>query len=360
MMQFAHLILRPRYSGAEMLVIALSRVHADHMHFKPPVLSLAPAAENFLPEIKKIEQVGVLVMLPPSEKSSIGRLIWLMCSLLESRCKVVFAHSLIPSFYARAVGAILGIRVVTVLHDASQDDFKPLKFRLLENVFSFLSAATISVAARAKENYKKRVWLPAPAFVIPNGIDTAKFAFSKECSKKNTIIQVGRISQLKGQMTTLQALQHLKERGIALKVLFAGLIEDPAYFQELISFVRNHSLEQQVEWLGPRSDIHVLIPASHVYVMPSLSEGFSVALIEALSTGIPVVLSQIGPFEFAREYQNVQLVQVSKADDFSAAILRALDQVRCPRDVSSYTIEKTACDYQCIAQSLTEPSFDAV
>jgi glycosyltransferase involved in cell wall biosynthesis len=52
-----------------------------------------------------------------------------------------------------------------------------------------------------------------------------------------------------------------------------------------------------VHLLGFRSDTHHLLAASDFFVLPSLAEGFSLALVEALAAGLPTVATNVACFE---------------------------------------------------------------
>jgi len=61
-----HVVLRPRYSGAEMLVKALIPMHAGH-GCRTAVCALLPSEAAFLPELKKLELLGCELFVPETE-----------------------------------------------------------------------------------------------------------------------------------------------------------------------------------------------------------------------------------------------------------------------------------------------------
>jgi len=58
--------------------------------------------------------------------------------------------------------------------------------------------------------------------------------------------------------------------------------------------VRQHGIEQNVRFLGTRGDVRTVLAASDVSVMPSTSETFSMAMLESLAMGVPVIATDVG------------------------------------------------------------------
>lgn len=103
--------------------------------------------------------------------------------------------------------------------------------------------------------------------------------------------------RVKGYEIYLKALsQMLRDSHEDTTVLIVGaeqkLHKDfPEYLKKL---TEQYGLSNNVIFLGYRNDIHSLLSASDLYVMPSLIEGYSLALMEALRAGLPVVSSRTG------------------------------------------------------------------
>jgi glycosyltransferase involved in cell wall biosynthesis len=81
--------------------------------------------------------------------------------------------------------------------------------------------------------------------------------------------------------------------------------------------------------------------------MPSAREAHSVAMIEALASGVPIVASTIPVFEFATRFSGVVAVDPASPQDYAASITERLTQAhtRHPRDLSAYSIVHVAQRY---------------
>ncbi len=80
-------------------------------------------------------------------------------------------------------------------------------------------------------------------------------------------------------------------------------------------------------------DVKPYLWASDVFVMPSRSEGFSIALLEALSSGLPVIVSDIGPFtEFIKHEYNGLISKVDDVNNFAENIEKILNMNNSERE----------------------------
>ena len=154
------------------------------------------------------------------------------------------------------------------------------------------------VQAGIKESKVQRIY---------NGIDVTKY----ECAQKKLFdvdhVVIGCIARimplLKGQDVLLRAINKLKKKFPRIMVMFAGGVaeEQKNEYKELQEYVKNNDLSTNVTFLGSVDDIPAFLNTIDICVVPSRSEGFGLALVEALSMGVPCVASNIeGPKEILR------------------------------------------------------------
>jgi glycosyltransferase involved in cell wall biosynthesis len=104
--------------------------------------------------------------------------------------------------------------------------------------------------------------------------------------------------------------------------VFAG---KPEGRQVLDRQIAELNLSGKFSILGFRTDTINLLRDSDVFVLPSLAEGFSLSIIEALSAGLPVVATRVGGAdEVIDDGRNGFLVPPSDADALSQTVIRAL------------------------------------
>ena len=72
--------------------------------------------------------------------------------------------------------------------------------------------------------------------------------------------------------------------------------------EELEQYVKEHNLEKNIQFVGFRSDVQEILQCADCFVLSSFREGLSVALMEAMAEGLPVVCSRIrGNVDLVRE-----------------------------------------------------------
>ena len=166
------------------------------------------------------------------------------------------------------------------------------------------------------------------ALVLPNAVDTAKFAFDEEIraevrkelgvEDKMVIGMVGRLTDQKNYPFALKVMAKLCREHPEYVLVAAGNGPD----EEMINtMIRDLRLEEHVHMLGRRADVNRLYQAYDLFLMPSLYEGFPVAGVEALSSGLPALLSTEITKELER-FSAVEYLPLSSEDIWVDAILR--------------------------------------
>ncbi len=351
-MRILHLVLEPRLSGAEVLAKDLA-LHQQRDGSVVCVTSLLPAHPDFAPMREELQRGGVLCRFPAKRHSLPGKL-WQLAGVIRSfRADVIFAHATIPAFYARALPGT--VPVIYVMHSAT-NDFEHALFRHVERLLSTRARAVIGVSPANLNDYTAAVGSHPLMTLIPNGVDTGRFAFDgRAVSAGQTlqIVQVGRYTSVKNQLQTVHAFRDVAAQMSDVRLVLYGVVEDPAYFDAVSDLVGKLGLTARVVVSGPHTDICSVLHASNVFAMPSRSEGHSIAFLEALASGIPVVASTIAPFAFAKTLPGVQLVDTDDTAAYARALVCALGQRRTQRSLTGLTLQDTAQRYLAVAHQVT-------
>ncbi|MEX3955045.1 glycosyltransferase family 4 protein [Trinickia sp. EG282A] len=348
MMRILHLVLAPRLSGAEVLVKDLAAYQRRQGH-PVWVTSLLPEQEDFTPLRAALDNDGVVCRFPRRRYPLLGKLWHLFRVARRFRPDVVFAHATIPSFYARALP--IAVPIVFVMHSATNDFAYPV-FRGVERILRRRARAVIGVSQANVDDYIAAVGAHPVMSVIPNGVDVSRFSTvgRPQGGKASAhVVQVGRYTAVKNQLQTVRAFREVLTEVPTARLGLYGVIEDPAYHQSVIELTHELGIADRVTIEGPRSDIPHLLSEANVFAMPSLSEAHSIAFIEALASGVPIVANAIPSFVFAKRLKNVQLIEANDTMAFARALVVALRQERAERRLHGLTLADTADQYGSIA-----------
>lgn len=164
---------------------------------------------------------------------------------------------------------------------------------------SIVAVAQKTVGSHAKIGY------PAEMFtVIPNGIDTERFA-PDEAAKDEVRAELGldeaarligyfaRYHPMKDHRTLIEAAGLLHQRDPQVHFVLCGRGVEESNLA-LAAQIEAEGLEGCVHLLGLRKDVPRLLAALDLYAISSLSEGFPLAVAEAMSCGVPCVVTDVG------------------------------------------------------------------
>ena len=213
-----------------------------------------------------------------------------------SSAEIVHAHLFPSQLLTGLLSEALPLRakLLTTEHSTSNRRRGKGLGRLIDRWFyrQFSGIICVSNAAAAE----LADWIPEISDkleVIVNGIDLSEFNGkpSPRYTDRKIILSVGRLTEAKNYHTAIEAFSLLRARSsLDLEYCIAGA-------GNLGSALKNHAMEHgvssSVKFLGEISDIPSLMKRADVFFMPSSREGFGIAAVEAMASGLPVVASNL-------------------------------------------------------------------
>ena len=106
------------------------------------------------------------------------------------------------------------------------------------------------------------------------------------------IIVPARISGIKNQMVIIKAVNLLKDK-LKIEVVFAGVVEDETYYNELMQFIKEKEIESCFRFIGFTNDIYKYYEKSNLLVLSSYEEGTPNVILESFMCYLPVIASNI-------------------------------------------------------------------
>jgi glycogen(starch) synthase len=175
---------------------------------------------------------------------------------------------------------------------------------------------------------------PERISVITNGIELQRWRASAPRTSRlrdeyaphgPLVVFVGRLEWEKGAHTLIDALPRLRRRNPGLRAVFAGR---GGHESRLVDQVRERRLGASVEFAGwlPEGDLHALIAAADVLVVPSIYEPFGMVAIEGAALSTPLVVSRTGGLaEFVEDGVTGRTFAPGDSADLAAAVTSALE-----------------------------------
>lgn len=293
-----HLFVTLPVGGAENLLLSIVK-RLDAERFRSVICCIG--RKGVVGE--RAEQLGfpVIELGRLSHGGWDGSIVSELCRIIRDRdIALVHSHLYHANFYGRLAAHRACVPCIASVHNTYT---RPKWHRRLIN--RYLGRHTARVIAGSEEIRRDIVrydGIPAAKIeVIPNAIDlsraesdlTAAEARRRLGIEPETFVlgTIGRLEEQKGHRHLLDALAQLAHRGIRPRLLLigAGRLE-----QTLLDQVAALGLERQVAMLGTRDDLGDLLRAMDLFVMPSLWEGLSLAMLTAMAAGLPVVATDVG------------------------------------------------------------------
>ncbi|MCB1630192.1 MAG: glycosyltransferase [Sinobacteraceae bacterium] len=125
---------------------------------------------------------------------------------------------------------------------------------------------------------------------IHNGIDTAP-EVERPSSRRLSFITVGRLDTIKNQALMLRAFSSLGRHFETARLIFVG---DGPERENLRHLAIELGIDSRVDFLGFRNDIDDLLAKADIFLLSSHYEGISMALLEAMRSGLPCVATRVG------------------------------------------------------------------
>ncbi|MEX2093162.1 MAG: glycosyltransferase [Pirellulales bacterium] len=323
--------------GAETLLAELVR-RLDRRHFMPEIgclKELGPLGETLAAEIPVHH--GLLT-------NKYDLRVWpRLVRLLRERAidAVVTVGAGDKMFWGRLAAKRVGVPVVlSALHSTGWPDGVGRLNRLLTP----LTDGFIAVADSHGAFMTSQAGFPAEkVFVIPNGVDTNRFAPVSDAASVRPEIGVGAADPV---VSIVAALRPEKNHELFLEMA-AGVLQQisDAKFLVIGDGPRRKPLEQRaadlgiiesVRFLGTRSDIPRLLSTSDVFVLTSHNEANPVSILEAMSVGRPIVATEVGSIkEVVTEGETGFLVPPGDAAALTARVVELLSDPLRAREIGT-------------------------
>jgi glycosyltransferase involved in cell wall biosynthesis len=318
--------------GAETLTLELTQ---DLTKAGATVLTVA-AERGWLVDQFAAHQMEHAV-LPLASLGGVSHVPQLLKRARDFRPDVILAHGARMNVWGACVGKALNVPSVSVEHNV--DDWRassPLRNSLDRHVAS-VNAHRIAVSkAVATMLQRYAIIAPEKVTIIPNAVRPLASRGRNDIRRQlgiplhwTALLSVGRLVRQKGHEFLLRALPPLMEEFPDMGLVIIGEGELKC---DLVRLSEDLSIQARVIFAGSHSSASELMSAFDIFVQPSLWEGMPLAVLEAMTAGVPVVATRVGGIPEAIEHEQSGLLVNAGVPSELTEALRTLLVDKCLRE----------------------------
>lgn len=270
----------------------------------------------------------------------------LIKTITVNNIDIVQSHLFGSNVYCSLAGIICNLPVISTFHGFVDTNGSERLMPLKKSIINRGSRKIVFVSNRLREEYVRRYSLSAQRSVtIYNGIDTKKFCPDKKTSLRKRfgvspehilIGAIGNIRAAKGYEYFLQAAKIVHGINPKCRFLIAGDRDREGVLSEKLHNMHLElGLDNILFFLGFQADIAEILNNLDVFVLASTSEGLSIATLEALACGIPVVVTRCGgPEEILTDTPYSRIVEPQNEHELAEGMLRIIETINNDQSAS--------------------------
>lgn len=223
-----------------------------------------------------------------------------ICRILENKHPdIIHCHSSKAGIVGRIAGAIKNVPAVFTAHGwaftSGVSPAKRIMYAAIEHMMLGITKRVICVSEFDRQlakrwfvhNYNKIV-------TVHNGIVDKTFNSDivREHYLPLNLVSVARFSHQKNNMELIRAVEQINK-------LYSGglqlnMVGDGPLLSEAQAYVESHKLEDDVHFLGSRTDVDDILNENDIFCLISNYEGLPISIIEAMRAGMPIIASDVG------------------------------------------------------------------
>lgn len=223
--------------------------------------------------------------------------------LREERVEILHAHLFGAGFWARLAGRPAGVKKIYV-HEHGMQPWRSRAHFFTDRVLAAKCDKILFVSKKVMDVYVEKTRLkPSCCELVPNGVrmydadEPEKMKIKAEFRMKpdeKRILSIGRLSPEKGHADLIEAFRLIHAGHPAVKLVIIG---DGPERENLERQCVQYGLGEKVQFAGMQNDVGPWLAAADLYVQPSRREGLSLAILEAMGAGVPVISTRTGDVE---------------------------------------------------------------
>ena len=249
---------------------------------------------------EKLEQSGIPVYyLELQNIFDFGIVLRFKKIISDFQPDILVTHLIHADLFGRIFGRLFGIQKIICSQRGKLLQWEFL--RIIDRATKSLVTKYIVQTETAKHELMGKLRLPEEKFVvIPNAIDIQEYSFDLDKEEKRRelglsgddviITCVSNLRRGKGHEYLLEAFEGIHTRHPKTKLLIVG---DGECRQTLLKQVSPYNSKSSICFLGNRSDVKEILRISDIFILPTLGEGMSNAIMEAMASSLPIITTDL-------------------------------------------------------------------
>ena len=350
-MKVLHIISSSGFYGAENVLINITRALKDNKH--SPYLICIKGARKPDPEIhsqaKKNKVPSMIISC--SSKLDISAVMKIRGFIKKEGIQILHAHGYKSNIYGLIASKLARVPIIVTNHLWTGETRAVRFYEWLDRLIINNMNHIVSVSPLIMEELKALHIKDERKSLILNGIDTEYFNPSgvrkgmRDDLKVNgdlVIGTVGRLCRQKGQAYLIKAFKELCELDGHIKLIIAG---DGDLKEQLVDEVKELKLEDKVIFVGTQKDMVSLYNSLDIFVLPSLTEGLPMVMLEAMSMKLPVVATRVGGIPDVIQKNEAILVSPQEVGELKDAVLRLMHNPLLRKEMGEMARARVVSDF---------------
>lgn len=291
-----------------------------------------------------------------------------VCKIVgKEKVDIIHCHGFKASLISRMAALFVKLPCIYTVHNFALDNGNPIQrffIRNVEKAFSVFTNRIIAVSEALKTYMINKAGIMEDKIhVIYNGIQLKKYvcdsngdSIRKKYNLDDSKIIIGTVARLipsKGIEYLLRAIPSLNKmrQDLVFFIIGKGPLE-----QKLKDISKNLGIDHNTIFTGYVDNIEEYYKAIDIFILPTLSEGLGISLLEAMASKKPIIAAETGGIpEIIKDGENGILIRPHSSEDIVNAVLCLLDNLhlakvlanRAYNDVQLLFSEKTMINRTC-------------
>lgn len=354
-----HLVYSFDVGGLERIIANCIASLPDN--YEHTIVTLADYSEEFVAQLAKPVK---MIALNKPQGQSWGTFKQFYSVLKQEKPDILHSYNL-ASFEFQSMAALA--RVPFRLHaehgrDVHDPDGTNKKYQILRKLVAPFVHKVVSVSDDLHQWLINVVGLSdKKCHLILNGVDTAQYkpagrhagASDNDASQPLMFGHVGRLQAIKNQKNLVASYVLACEQSEKFKADTKLVIVGKGPLKEALEQqIANTPCQQNIEMWGERHDMPAVYQALDVFVMSSDAEGVPMTMLEAMSSGLPVVSTRVGGIPEITNKEQAILVDAKSVEALSEGLLLMFDKYKAESEYGP-----VFSDMQAASQQLVEERF---